>query len=253
MKITFHGDSLTAGRPGVSFFPALEAMLPGDQLINDGKGGETVISLYRRIARDARCDPVDIAVLWVGVNDVLATVTGSHSVLKRLMRQPRARDHTQFRDTYRRILQLLGKRATSVLAVSPLLIGEDLENPWNEELASLCEIIASVCVSFDNVQYLDLRARAAEQLKEKQASGYLPVSVTSIACEALLLRTSSRVDRVARRRGLSLTLDGVHLNSTGAAVIAQELRCALRRLAGSPERPSDQQTGQEWPAKREAR
>jgi lysophospholipase L1-like esterase len=231
MRIRFYGDSLTAGRPGVAFFPALEAMLPEDQLINDGKGGETVLSLYRRIARDAACDPVEIAVVWVGVNDVLARVTGSHSVLKRLMRQPRARDHTRFRDTYRRILELLDKRATSVLAVSPLLIVEDLENPWNKELANLCEIIASVCASFDSVQSLDLRARVAEQLKGKQASGYLPVSVTSIACEALFLRTPAHVDRVARRRGLRFTLDGVHLNSVGAAAVAQELRRALRRLA----------------------
>lgn len=231
MRIAFYGDSLTAGSPGVSFFPALEAMLAEHQLINCGKGGDTVISLYRRISRDALCDPTDIAVLWVGVNDVLAKVTGSHSLLKRLTQQPRARDHAEFRDTYQRTLELLRQTARQILAVSPLLIGEDLENPWNRELGDLREIIASVCAFFDDVQHLDLRACVSERLKGGHASGYLPMSVTSVALDALLLRTPARVDRVARRRGLRLTLDGVHLNSAGAEAVTQELRRALRSLA----------------------
>jgi len=227
----FYGDSLTEGIPGVSFFGALEAMLPEHELKNCGKGGDTIISLYRRIARSWLQDPVDIAVLWVGVNDVLAKVTFSHSMLKRLMGQPRARDLTEFRDYYHRTLKLLSNEVRSILAVSPLLIGEDLSNPWNRELGDLCKIVASVSNSFDNVHYLDLRADLSERLKGKHTSDYVAKSVTCIACDTLFLRTPAQVDAVASGRGLSLTLDGVHLNSTGVAVVSEAFLKAIRSLS----------------------
>ena len=48
-KIAFFGDSLTEGIPGASYFQILKDRLPNENLINFGKGGDTVISLYRRV------------------------------------------------------------------------------------------------------------------------------------------------------------------------------------------------------------
>jgi lysophospholipase L1-like esterase len=231
MRIACFGDSLTEGTPGVSFFEALEAMLPEDKLVNYGKGGDTVISLYRRMARHRADDGWDLVVLWVGVNDVLAKLSLGHATLKRLMRQPRSSDHAEFADYYHRTLKLLWSEAGRVLAVSPLLVGEDLANPWNRELGRLCEVIASVSASFDAVQYVDLRTCLSERLPKECASDYLPRSVASIARDALVLRTPAQVDAVSSRRGLSLTLDGVHLNSTGAEAVAGALFRAIRNHA----------------------
>ena len=230
MRIVFYGDSLTEGIPGVSVFAALEARLPEHELTNCGKGGDTVTSLHHRIARSELRDPVDIAVLWVGVNDVLAKLTSSHSLLKRLMRQPRAKDLAMFRDAYGRTLELLQTRAGKILAVSPLLIGEDLSNPWNREIENLCKSIASVSASFDHVHYLDLRAVLIDRLKGERTTDYVPKSVTGIACEALFLRTLARVDAVASNRGLRFTLDGVHLNSRGVEVVREAFVKAIRDL-----------------------
>ena len=230
MRLAVYGDSLTTGHPGASTFQALEVFLAPHDITNHGRSGDTVISLYHRIARDRLCDPADVAILWVGVNDVLARASRTHSVLKRLTHQPPARDHGEFQDYYRRTLELLGKNARNILTVSPLLIGEDLENPWNRALEELCTLIASVCAPFDRVQYVDLRSGFAAKLKDKQPSEYVPKSITSIACEAVFLRTASQVDRAAARRGLHLTLDGVHLNSNGAQAVAEELRRALEGL-----------------------
>lgn len=230
MRIAFYGDSLTAGSPGVSFFQALEAMLAEDDLSNHGKVGDTVISLYRRIAQDRLRAPADVAVLWVGVNDVLARVSHTHMALKQLLRQPPARDHAEFRDYYQRIIKLLRKNTRSILAISPFLIGEDLTNPWNRALDDLCGIVASVSTPFDNVHYVDLRKRLSARLTSRRSSKYIPKSITVIAFEALFLRTPDQVDRAASRRGLHLTLDGVHLNSVGAHAIAEELRRSLVNL-----------------------
>lgn len=241
MRIACFGDSLTEGIPGVSFLEALEAMLPEDTLLNCGKGGDTVISLYRRIGRRQLQGPADVAVLWVGVNDVLAKLSLGHAMLKRITRQPRARDLAEFSDYYHRTLESLCRRAGRVLAVSPLSVGEDLANPWNRELEGLCEVIALVSASFDAVQYVDLRAFLSERLLKERASDYLPKSVASIARDAFFLRTSAQVDTVASRRGLRVTLDGVHLNSEGAHGVATELRRTIETLRPSVEPLSGRQ------------
>ena len=219
MKIAFYGDSLTEGIPGVAFLPILGAKLPEHELINHGKGGDTVVSLYRRIVQRGLVVPVDIAFLWVGVNDVFAKITYPHSILKRLVRQPWAKDHDRFRDHYARIVNLLSPKATKVVTVSPLLIGEDPENCWNQELAKLCEIVASVSSPFGNVHHLDLRARFIEELAGKTASDYVPARNLRVLLDALFLQRRRQIDDVAHARGLRLTLDGVHLNSAGAEIV----------------------------------
>ena len=230
MRIAFYGDSLTEGSPGISFIRVLEAMLPEHELLNLGKGGDTVVSLYRRIARHGTHDPVDLAVLWVGVNDVLATVSLSHSTLKWLMRQPRARDLAEFRQYYHRTLKRLRRSADSILTVSPLVIGEDPSNRWNRRLADLSRIASTASAAFDHVHFLNLRAELTAIWRGRKPSDYIPRSVTRIAWESLFLRSPAGVDRAASRRGLRLTLDGVHLNSKGAELVAEALREAIETL-----------------------
>ena len=233
MRIAFYGDSLTRGVPGISFLRVLESMLPQDELVNLGKGGDTVISLYRRIARSETQGSSDLAVLWVGVNDVLATVSRSHSALKWLMGQPRARDLFEFREYYGRTLECLCSSADNVLTVSPLLIGEDRSNPWNRRLEELGETTRSISESLDGVHYVDLRSELATGCAESEASDYVPRSVTRIALESLFLRSPERVDKMASRRDLHLTLDGVHLNSTGAERVAMVIRRAIDGFSAS--------------------
>jgi len=68
MRIAFLGDSLTEGRPGESFFVRLQARLPGDELLNHGRAGDTVPGLRARLERSP-LGPLDLAVVWIGTND----------------------------------------------------------------------------------------------------------------------------------------------------------------------------------------
>ena len=68
--IAFLGDSLTEGRPGAAYFPLLQKRLPRHELLNLGRAGDTVADLLRRVTRRG-LDPVDLAFIWVGVNDAV--------------------------------------------------------------------------------------------------------------------------------------------------------------------------------------
>ena len=231
MRIVFYGDSLTEGSPGVSFMSILKKRLPELDLENHGKGGDTVASLLQRIVRHQLNESVDLAFVWVGVNDVFPKVSFAHSMLKHILRQPRAKSHAAFRNDYDRVLRLLRRSARCVVTVSPLVIGEDLSNPWNQELAGLCEIIASVSSCYTDVRYLDLRTRFSGELAGKTLSDFVAKSLVTIARDTVLLRSPLRVDSAASDRGLHFTLDGVHLNSAGAEIVAAAFLETIETLA----------------------
>ena len=70
MWIGFFGDSLASGMPGSSYVALLRRRLSGYTLLHYGKGNDTVISLHRRVKAVRLDRPLDLAFLWIGVNDV---------------------------------------------------------------------------------------------------------------------------------------------------------------------------------------
>lgn len=45
----------------------------------------------------------------------------------------------------------------------------------------------------------------------------------------LFYKKASRVDKISRERGLHLTMDGIHLNSTGAQIVAEMYSSEIKR------------------------
>lgn len=221
MKIAFYGDSLTAGIIGVSYIEILKKRLPDHTLINYGKGGDTVISLYRRIVAQNLLAPVDLIVLWIGVNDVFVNMSWTYPIIKRLEQQLWAKTLEEFAQYYRLILDLLCPLAKKVVTVPPLLIGEDIQNRWNQELDRLNGIIRELSVSRQNIDYLDLRTIAISRLASKPISPYVAKSAARIVLDAVALRDHRQIDQKSAERGLHFTLDGVHLNSAGAELVAE--------------------------------
>lgn len=233
MKIAFVGDSLTAGIPGSSYLAVLRKRLPEHELANLGRGNDTVVSLYRRLARRAWAEPFDMAFLWIGVNDVAASNSARLKVLTALMRRSPARDLDEFKNCYRATLELLCRHARRIVAVPPLFKGEEPHSALNRELGILADAITGLVACCAQAEVLDLRAVFMSQLVAQPSSatqppsatqpttGYLSKSLVRIALDMLLLRSNARIDRVAAQRGLQFTLDGVHLNSVGARLVAE--------------------------------
>ena len=221
MRIAFFGDSLTQGIPGAAFFPLLRERLPQHELINQGLGGDTLLSLFRRISSAGLEGPWDMAFVWVGVNDVLVKVSWTYPLLKRLRRQPWLRDLSRFEGEYGKLLTFLSDKAEHVVAVSPLFIGEDLNNPWNQKLEELSRQIASAARGCANAEYLDLRNEFRPLLSVKNTGAYIPRSAGRILLDIFTLDRTGAVEERSRERDLLYTLDGVHLNAAGAEVVAR--------------------------------
>ena len=236
VNIAFWGDSITEGFPGCSYFKQLQLDPNRYRLHNYGKGGDTVMSLYKRLRHQEFDHDYDLVFVFVGVNDVFVKLAWSYALLKTVAHQSWSHDDLDFETSYRKILALLAHKSTTVIAVSPLLLGEDLNNPWNAQLNKQREIIANLTRQFDNVEYMniyndDLKpVLVNHQLENQHISDYLPRSGLRIVLDALLVKHPDQVAETSKKRGLFLTLDGVHLNERGAHIVAQTFTGRIEKI-----------------------
>ena len=221
MKVAFFGDSLTEGFAGVAYFSLLQQRFPESELFNYGKGGDTVISLLKRIESIAFPSKFDLAFLWIGVNDVFVKVSRMYPLLKKLRRQPWAKNHDVFTTHYKKLLNFLAAQADWLFTVPPVFIGEDLENLWNRELEVLNTVIRDLSFFQGNCEFIDLREIFTQKLTGQSPSPYVPRSFARFIKDTLTLKTSGTLDRESLERGLQFTLDGVHLNNVGAGLTSE--------------------------------
>lgn len=237
MDITLIGDSLTAGHPGVPYVPMLENALKPHTIHNLAVGGESVVTAFRRVEKLPDAWRTDVALVWVGVNDVFAAVSPTFPAFRIAAGQPWADDVTEFRDTYDRLLTHVAAHAVRVLALAPLALGEDRVSEWNARLDERSSAIRELCENRPGCRFADPRDRLFALVHESAGEGYLAHSVTGVAADVFVSLSEAAIDRRSAQRGLAFTIDGVHLNSAGAAEIAsfmaEEIGCELRELEGS--------------------
>lgn len=220
MKIALIGDSLTEGRPGVSFFNMLKEKYPTLQFINLGKSGETVNSLYNRLLKKELEGDYDISFLWIGVNDV-------YSKLLSVQAQPVAKDLDEFNSYYKKVLQLLLKSSKQVVLVTPAIVGEKINNSSNKEIKEINQVIELIAKKYDNVKFLDIHTVFENYLSSVSTSDYISIKVWRVMGDVFLYKKPLKIEKISNQRGLHLTLDGVHLNNTGAKVVADAYASAI--------------------------
>lgn len=223
MTLLFLGDSITAGSLGASYVNRLMRKMPQHKYINQGKSGDTVASLYRRLKKLRFDESVDLAVLWIGVNDIFVKLSPSFRITKLLAGQRWSKNSDRFKQAYHQILDITTSIAPTVLSLPPLLIGEDPLNPWNRKLGILAGICRRLSEEVPGVRFLDIRKSILDTLKQGAVSEYLPNRMKTISVDVITLTDDEKVNRKASERGLRFTVDGVHLNTAGAEFIADEL------------------------------
>lgn len=72
MRIVFFGDSLTWGQYGGNFVDEVQRLLPDHEIINAGRGGDTVVNLLERVEEDVLAHEPDGVFIMIGGNDAIA-------------------------------------------------------------------------------------------------------------------------------------------------------------------------------------
>jgi lysophospholipase L1-like esterase len=222
MKILFIGDSLTEGSYGISYVKILKKKFPSYDLMNYGKNGDTIVSLFNRLKKLDLTEENDIAFLWIGTNDVLVNISQSFKVTKLCSFQPLSKSYEEFYNYYKKTLLFLEKKAEKIFIISPLFIGEDITNKWNKKLDQLSKIIFKISKEFPSASYIDIRKNFYNKLKKnKKNSNFFPKSFLGLVFDGLLNRNPEKINQTSNNRGLKFTIDGVHLNTAGAELCAK--------------------------------
>jgi lysophospholipase L1-like esterase len=73
-----------------------------------------------------------------------------------------------------------------------------------------------------------LREHFIPQLASKNISAYVPKSIFRAIMDAIFIKTPEELEKRAAERGLHFTIDGAHLNRTGAEKVADVLLEKIR-------------------------
>ncbi|MBS4172699.1 GDSL-type esterase/lipase family protein [Bacillus sp. FJAT-49736] len=223
MKVGLVGDSLTEGRPGVSFSKLLMEKFPDINIVNLGKPGETVKSLHTRLTKTILTTDYDLLFLWIGVNDV-------YSKMLKMQAQPVVKNQEEFHEYFKRVLDLVTVSPKHVVTVSPALVGENIKNEANKDIRELSKIIESLSNKYSNVCFLNLQSVFEKYLSEATSSDYISTGIFRVMIDVLFYKDQKRIDQLSKSRGLQLTLDGIHLNSVGAAIVAEKYAKIIENL-----------------------
>jgi len=221
MKIAFLGDSITKGTHGVSYVKMIQDEFCNDEILNYGVGGDTVISLNKRLKTITGLDQQNLIFIFIGVNDILSQLSPLYKIIKMMMKQKWTKTPKRFSEEYTKTIKYLTQLNQNIVIIPLLLIGETITSKWNKKIDELVIEIKKISQEL-NIIYLDIREKMINNLNNNKISNYIPYSAKDMKNDGNC-KSIEEFDLLSKNRGLQLTIDGVHINSLGARIIAKEV------------------------------
>jgi lysophospholipase L1-like esterase len=219
------GDSLTRGVYSFNYVDVLQERLAarGFRFINRGVDGELAYNLLQRVDEVVKMQPSFVTIL-VGTNDVNATMSARN--MRRYIKDhhlPVEPNLEWYEENLRKIVARLQHETHARLAlISPPVLSEDLRNTANARVVEYSAAVRRAAESF-GAAYLPLNETQREFLgraKMEHPHEYHDGLREPIwaALRHFVLRQT--FDRIAKANHYLLLTDGIHLNSTGGAMVA---------------------------------
>lgn len=227
------GDSITNGLPGRSF---LNYVSPRRYYRNKGFGGDTLRGMTRRLKWHLRRHPHDTArryVVAIGTNDVILPFLRGYSIWWRAVIAFKGfffgcipcRSAEEFATRYEEMLRLFLDRGKSVLVIGiPLIEYEKYQ--LNEIVRAYNQIILSLCEKY-GLPYIDFFALAKQLKGDNRGDRFLFKTHFVDIYDGFMTSLLPFSMQLSRRRGLAVTVDGVHSNAFLARALAGVVEEAL--------------------------
>ncbi|MBD3406122.1 MAG: hypothetical protein GF411_08360 [Candidatus Lokiarchaeota archaeon] len=232
--IVFAGDSITHGRIGENYIKFVSRELNNSrfEFINAGINGQLTWNLLQRLDEIIACDP-DVVTILIGTNDANDALTPKNRsrAIKR-MNLPQEPDHAWFKSNLSKIIRQLKTKTDSFIAILSIpTIGEDLDSTECKQSRAYSITIKELAQKH-GVEYLALHEEMEKYLEDNPSSpnyeyGDSYIEIAKGVLKRYLLRRSW--DRIAEDSGFQLHADYLHLNSTGALMIAELITELIQR------------------------
>jgi lysophospholipase L1-like esterase len=230
------GDSLSGGFPHLCFPSLLASLEPSWEITVSARGGDTLLGAGNRLAELLAGARPDVVLLEAGANDLLLPYLESRGgPWKMLARRLISRgsipaNHPEaFRSLLERITRTVLQRARLVVLATIPCLGEDLRSPLNRRREEYNHVIAETAGN-TGAGLADLAEPYERELQAlENPAPYLLGRLSDAFLDPLRSLTPRAAFQLSGRRGLLLTIDGVHPNPRGARLMADAVAAVLRR------------------------
>lgn len=236
MKVLFIGDSLFRGCTGVNWLKKLAKKHPDWSVENAGAEGETMTKIIKRLHRKLEADnSYDVVVLEGGTNDILIPFLASKGPLFRSSHRYLLRkgyhpleNETDFGNELREAVKYIRSHTNAQVILTTIgCLNEDPAFVLNEKRMIFNKVIRDISVEM-NCRLADVAALFDGYLQQHQRRDYFLENFFNTAWfDRFQSRYLGCPDQLSKERGLHLTIDGVHLNSRGAAIYLSEIEQQL--------------------------
>jgi len=227
------GASIMRGQVSSNFIEVLAERMKEDgyRFVNQGVAGYEAYNVLIHLDSAINLKP-DYVVILVGTNDVAATLNPRTARLSRLTKKlPQPHSVQFYRDNILQIVRTLKENTSAKIGLISLpVLGEDLESLPNQRIREYNAILRRIAEQ-EQIKYLPVYERQEEYLKNSQSKAGRPFEGGLRPSLTLLLRhyvLRQSFDTISKKNGYALVTDGIHLNSQGAAFIADEIELFLR-------------------------
>ncbi len=220
------GDSITRGSVSVDYVAMLAARMPGWEFVNAGVNAELAYNLAERMGDIVALQP-DAVTILIGTNDVNATfgfqAAIGYMAAKRLPERP---SDYFFRENLVRIVRTLKRETKARIALFSIPpIGEEPGHYAYLRTEEYSRLIQGVGKE-EGVEYLPLRERICSYIESLPRPANPPLGFRSIRSAQLRAGRMQRylgksLDEVAAANRFHILVDGIHLNTHGAAIAAE--------------------------------
>ncbi len=233
-RLLIVGDSLAGGPPHLCYPSLVAKRLPVFWTRVVALPGKTMRRLGEALARALPLYSPHLVVFQGGGNDLLIPHLEERGGRWRLLAMALRRggnlpafNEEEFERTFRKAVEPALSQPISTVVLSIPCLGEDLGTPLNERRRHYNRVLEKTAGE------LGLKVIRIDRIQEEilgedgEASPYLMDEFSGFFLDPLRSLTPEGAFRLSERRGLLLTLDGIHPNPRGAEIIAEALLGAL--------------------------
>ncbi|MEJ1241073.1 GDSL-type esterase/lipase family protein [Chryseolinea sp. T2] len=240
MKILFLGNSITRGQIGESFVASIQIDNPIWSIHNAGVDGDTLKNISDRLVNIlSDGSEYDFVVIEAGHNDIILPQFNKKGLLFQFAlghllrhgRQPLGVE--DFRVEYLGMIKLLREKTKGRIVLTTLsCINENLLSETNLIRIEYNKVIRAITKEA-NCLLADVSEAFETVLKESSQTDYLLESfLSSVYFDKKICRQKGGVQKLSKKRKLTLTIDGIHLNEEGANIYRRTIEKSISEAAG---------------------
>lgn len=233
MRILFIGDSLVKGSVGVNWVKIFASKHKNWVIENAGKN-DTLTMIHRRLMKKLDEKEYDIIFLCAGVNDILIPEflqkgywfrNAGKYLLKKGARPQQ--DVAAFGKHYRQCINDIQRKTNAPIIVSTMgCINEDLDAELNKKRCAYNKIIREIARE-EELGLVDAGALFDGYLRRYKTHNYLLEDFFNMTWFDRIWCRLGCQEHLSKKRGLYLTVDGVHLSKEGAKIYYIETKKQL--------------------------